>query len=152
MYIKLTLATTIRIDHEPVYDKNTHEPLPIMTNRYYAIRNVKTHRFLVWFGPNSTIPVPLDTNDPRIYHTLTKDCHGGESPNGEYNYGFISCNLPGEYKFGSISWYIPDYKNDHNNNVSYQEFNWEFIERPGPEYINNNSDNNPDNNTTNLLK
>ncbi|CAG2115333.1 unnamed protein product [Medioppia subpectinata] len=54
-----------------VMDKNTGEELSIKVNTYYSIQNLKTQRYMIWFGRNGTIADVPETKQGRFWHTFT---------------------------------------------------------------------------------
>src|ERR1700733_521603 len=58
-------------NYESIIDKNTGANLALKTNIYYIIQNKKSHRFLLWFGPNSTLPGDLVSEKAKTYHVFT---------------------------------------------------------------------------------
>jgi len=57
-------------NYESIIDKNTGAKLALKTNIYYIIQNKKSHRFLLWFGPNSTLPGDLVSEKAKTYHVF----------------------------------------------------------------------------------
>ncbi|CAG2177437.1 unnamed protein product [Oppiella nova] len=137
-------------NYEFIIDKNTGAKLALKTNIYYIIQNTKSDRFLLWFGPNSTLPGDLVSEKAKTYHVFNNLNNGWYRMNhyfGSHNVKIAQAHNEGYYFIYNQPCYIQNNDGDYPNgeineygsiscvtsemNRDYQEYKWEFTEKPG---------------------